>query len=117
MLFRRQERNLVKPFETSVLTAVKCYTRSAATHPRSIRDLPTLQQTVKHLLTRYFQLSKRKGVYFSFLIMLTKGLLKTQKFSILPSMISCLIDFEQHVKISLCRAILMEMALQMRKQW
>ena len=52
-LNRRRERNLVRPFESSFLSAVKCYSRSAAGQSSAkvsnIRNLDTLEKTVKHL--------------------------------------------------------------------
>lgn len=58
----RKEHNLVRPFETSFLSAVKCYSRSAAgqsaARHKNIRDLTTLENTVKYLFEQV--LDRRK---------------------------------------------------------
>ena len=55
-IFRRRERNLVRHFEKSFLTAIKCYSRSAAGQsaagPKGVRDLATLESTTQYLMVK-----------------------------------------------------------------
>lgn len=99
----------MRPFETSFLSAVKCYSRSAAgqsaARHKNIRDLTTLENTVKYLFEQY----RQKSYCHSFLLLIISCIfpefLIEEKHHWHNYMTLYLTDWGLFVKIWLSRAI------------